>query len=98
MEKIISLLAVLMLVFSCTMLGIGTVAFVAEESDEGDFLVFDGVLEEYVGDGGDVVIPASLGVEEIAANAFQNNADVTSVVFPEGVETIGYWSLIKTKK
>lgn len=92
MKKIISLLAVLMLIFSCTMLGIGTVAFAAEESDEGDFLVFDGVLEEYVGDGGDIVIPASLGVKEIAANAFQNNADVTSVVFPEGVETIGYWS------
>ena len=92
MKKLLSILAVLAIVATCCMMGVGT-AFAAEESSEDDFLVFDGVLEEYVGDGGDVVIPASLGVKEVAAQAFQNNLDITSIVFPEGVEVIGYWSV-----
>ena len=93
MKKIISLLAVLVLIFSCSVLGLGTVASAAEESSADDFLVFDGILEEYVGDGGDVVIPASLGIKEIAAQAFHNNLDITSLIIPEGVKSIGYWSV-----
>ena len=93
MKKLLALLAVLALVLTCSMIGIGTVVSAAEESPEEDFLVYDGVLEEYVGPGGDVVIPASLGIKEIAANAMQNNLDITSLVIPEGVEVVGYWSV-----
>ncbi len=92
MKKILSVLAVLTIVFSCSVLGIGTVLAAPAESSEEDFLAFDGVLEEYVGAGGDVVIPASLGIKEIAAHAFENNTDITSLVIPEGVEIVGYWS------
>ncbi len=89
MKKLLSILAVLAMILSCAIIGIGTVASAAEESSEEDFIVFDGVLEEYVGEGGDVVIPASLGIKEIAEAACQNNSDITSLVIPEGVETIG---------
>ncbi len=92
MKKLLALLAVLSLVLTCCIMGIGTVAFAAEESSEDDFLAYDGVLEEYIGSGGDVVILASLGIKEIGANAFENNADITSLVIPEGVEVVGYWS------
>lgn len=91
MKKLLSILAVLAIVLVTCIMGIGTVASAAEESPEEDFLVYDGVLEEYVGPGGDVVIPASLGVKEIAAKAFFANNDITSVVIPEGVEVVGYW-------
>ena len=93
MKKLLSLLAALAILITCCVMGIGTVATAAVESPEEDFMVFDGVLEEYVGAGGDVVIPASLGVKEIAANAFENNMDITSLVIPEGVEVVGYWSI-----
>lgn len=92
MKKLLSIVAVLSIIATACIMGVGTVAFAAEESSPDDFLVYDGILEEYVGDGGDIVIPASLGVKEIAANAFGNNTDITSVVIPEGVEVVGYWS------
>ena len=89
MKKVISLLVVFALVLACCLIGINTVVFAAEESPEADFVTFNGVLEEYVGPGGDVVIPASLGIKEIAAQAFYQNMDVISIVIPEGVEIIG---------
>lgn len=95
MKKLLSLMAVLAIILSCCIMGIGTVATAAEESPEEDFIVFDGVLEEYIGPGGDVVLPASLGVTEIAADALRLNTDITSFVLPEGVEVLGlraFWS------
>lgn len=89
MKKLLSLIAVLALVLSCTVMGIGTVASAAEESSPDDFIVFEGLLEEYVGEGGDVVIPASLGVVEIADRVFYKNEDIVSIVIPEGVKAIG---------
>lgn len=89
MKKLLSLMAVLAIILSCCVMGIGTVASAAEESPEADFIVFDGVLEEYIGPGGDVVLPASLGVTEIAADAMRVNNDITSFVLPEGVEVLG---------
>ena len=65
------------------------VTALANESAAEDFLVYDGIFEEYVGAGGDIVIPESLGVKEIATRAFAQNNDITSVVIPEGVEIIG---------
>ena len=88
MKKILSILAVLALMLSISVLGVGTVASAAVESAAEDFFVYDGVLEEYVGEGGDVVIPASLGVVEIASRAFYENTDITSIVIPEGVKVM----------
>ena len=89
MKKLLSILAVLAIVLTCCIMGIGTAFAAPAESAEEDFLAFDGVLEEYIGAGGDVVIPASLGIKEIAARSFYDNSDITSLVIPEGVETIG---------
>lgn len=90
MKKVISILFCLAIILSCTVMGVGTVASAQEASPESDFAVFDGVLEEYLGNGGDIVIPESLGVVEVAAYAFANNNDITSIVFCEGIEIIGY--------
>lgn len=90
MKKLLVLLVVACIMLSTTIMGIGTVASAVEESPVEDFMIFDGVLEEYIGPGGDVVIPASAGVEEIAPKAFYENKDITSVVIPEGVVKIGY--------
>lgn len=90
MKKLISFLAVFSLILSCGLCGLTTVASAAEASPEADFVVFDGVLEEYLGAGGDIVIPESLGVVEVAAYAFANNNDITSITFCEGIEVIGY--------
>lgn len=95
MKKLLALLAVLAIVLTTCVMGIGTVASAAEESPEADFVVFDGVLEEYLGVGGDVVIPASLGVTEIAADCFRLCSELTSIVIPEGVEVLGlraFWT------
>ena len=89
MKKLLSILAVLAIVCTCCIMGVGTALAAPAESSAEDFLVYDGVLEEYVGTGGDIVIPASLGVNEIASRAFYQNTDIISVVIPEGVRKIG---------
>ena len=53
----------------------------------GDFVVKDGVLTQYRGRGGDVVIPA--GVREIGDAVFYKNERVESVTLPEGLVSIG---------
>ena len=96
MKKLLSLLICLSIMLSCVVTGIGSATAYAKEyepSPESDFIAFDGVIEEYIGPGGDVVIPAEIdGVRttEIAQNAFYTNNDITSVVIPEGVEKIGH--------
>ena len=54
----------------------------------GDFVVRGGVLTQYRGRGGDVVIPA--GVREIGDAVFYKNERVESVTLPEGLVSIGY--------
>ena len=49
----------------------------------------DGVLTKYSGTGKRVTIPQSLGIKEIAPNAFADNKDVIEVIIPEGVIKIG---------
>ena len=53
-------------------------------SNASDFVIEDGILKEYVGSGGEVVIPE--GVTGIAygvfGNSWQPNLDITSVEFP----------------
>lgn len=62
----------------------GTISVVYAASD---FVIEDGVLTSYVGEGGDVVIPE--GVTRIESGAFENQTKITSVVLPEGVTSIG---------
>ena len=52
-----------------------------------EFVIKNGVLEQYTGAGGDVVIPE--GVTEIGDNAFANCRELKSVIIPEGVTLIG---------
>ncbi len=56
-------------------------------TDFKDFIIDgDGVLKEYLGDGGDIVIPD--GVKVIASDAFQNCENIRTLLIPDSVETI----------
>ena len=57
-------------------------------SDLKDFVIEDGVLTEYVGNGGDVVIPE--GVTGIGNSAFEECEKLKSITIPDSVKTIGY--------
>lgn len=95
MKKILSFLVCLSIILSSMILGLGSaVAYAAkyETSPETDFIAFDGVIEEYVGPGGLVVIPSEIdgeAIHEIAARAFFKNLDISGVIIPEGIEKIG---------
>lgn len=52
----------------------------------GEFVVKDGVLVEYKGNGGKVVVPA--GVTVIGRNAFANHNSVQEVILPDGITEI----------
>ena len=95
MKKLLVLLTVLAIMLSTCIMGIGATASAAklELSPEGDFIAFDGVIEEYVGPGGTVVVPSVIAGEpitEIAAYAFANNSDINEVYISEGIEVVGY--------
>lgn len=51
-----------------------------------DFVIENGILTEYHGSGGDVVIPS--GVTRIGPSVFAYNNDLTTVSIPEGVTVI----------
>ena len=57
-------------------------------SDPKDFVIENGVLKEYVGPGGDVVVPE--GVTSIGNAAFYWCRSLTSVTIPDSVTSIGY--------
>ncbi len=57
------------------------------ESPSSDFVIENGVLIQYKGAGGEVVIPN--GVTEIAAHTFYRCNSLTGIVIPEGVMSIG---------
>lgn len=52
-----------------------------------DFITHDGVLDRYIGNGGDVVIPDD--IREINSYAFRDCTTVTSVTLPSGLQTVG---------
>ena len=56
-------------------------------SNINDFVIENGVLKKYQGQGGDVVIPE--GVTSIGFWAFSDCSSLASVVIPEGVTSIG---------
>lgn len=62
-------------------------SYIRAASSPSDFVIEDGVLKQYVGLGGDVVVPK--GVTEISMNCFEYRKDIVSVVIPEGVQIIG---------
>ena len=61
---------------------------IASESDY-DYMIWDeeeAIVNEYIGSGGDVIIPNSLGgypVVKIGDQAFEGKANVTSVTIPD---------------
>lgn len=57
----------------------------AKEDD--DFVIKDGILTKYKGEGGDVVIPE--GITAIGPHVFSNNKKITSVTLPHTVSSIG---------
>ena len=59
-------------------------------SNINDFVIENGVLKEYQGQGGDVVIPE--GVTSIGNWAFFDCSSLASVVIPDGVTSIGDWA------
>ena len=86
MRRILAVfLTIVILLTTCVM---GATAVSAASSNE-DFFVYDGVLVEYVGNGGDVVIPNNLGIKEIGEKAFFDNTSIKSVIIPEGITKIG---------
>lgn len=54
-----------------------------------EFIVENGVLIEYNGSGGDIVIPGDMGITSIGEYVFYNNQSITSVTIPEGIGNIG---------
>ncbi len=56
-------------------------------SNINDFVIENGVLKKYQGQGGDVVIPE--GVTSIGDSAFAGCSSLTSIVIPKGVTSIG---------
>lgn len=59
----------------------------AAAPDENGFIISNGILLEYRGPGGDVVIPS--GVHTVGSGAFDERTAVRSVVIPSGVTYIG---------
>ena len=55
-------------------------------SPKTDFVIENGVLTSYVGNGGDVVVPSE--VEVIAEKAFYHNMSIRSLILQEGVKVI----------
>jgi len=82
---------VLLLLVSCCLIA----AFPTSATDINfdDFDIIDGVIIEYLGEGGDVVVPSidadGNPVTHIDSRAFRQNTDVTSVIICEGIETMG---------
>ena len=58
-----------------------------EMSSLNDFIIENGVLTQYIGQGGDVVIPDCIVI--IGKDAFRNYVSVKSVIIPDGVTSIG---------
>lgn len=84
MKKLLSFLCAMILCFMM----VPTIAL-----SVGDFVIENGILKQYTGSGGDVIIPSD--VKAIAEYAFKDCIGLTSVSIPDGVTSIGgmaFWS------
>ena len=58
-----------------------------------DFVMANGIVTGYTGEGGDIVIPAEDGegnaITAIGAEAFKNDTSITSVSFPATLTEVG---------
>jgi len=72
----------------------------ATVSAESDFTFSNGTITDYVGNGGMVIIPQTIGgvaVTAINANVFRNSVNlqkITGVVFPYGMTTLGLGQML----
>ena len=91
MKKLLSMLVIICVLISACL--VGAMPASAAEINYDDFDIYDGILVEYLGEGGDVVIPAKDAdgnpVTEIDARAFMDNDTITSVKIPEGITKMG---------
>ena len=60
------------------------------EPDRDGFVIENGVLTKYTGDGGDVTIPD--GVTSIGDNAFYGCSGLTSITIPDSMTSIGEYA------
>ena len=65
-------------------------------SSVNDFVIKNGVLEKYIGEGGDVIIPD--GVTSIGEWAFSSCNSLTSITLPDSVTSIGKHAFYNCKK
>lgn len=81
-KKFLSVVVVLGIVIS-------TLCFSSIAAGSSNFTVVNGILTEYNGNGGDVVIPDNLGISAIGDLTFNSRTSITSITLPSGVTSIG---------
>ncbi len=94
-QRVGRLLGVSLMAFALVLSAIPAEGVIAEEglqtvSEDSDFLIENGVLTRYTGNGGDVTIPD--GVTEIGERAFFDCASLTSIRIPDGVIKLGQYA------
>lgn len=91
MKKFLASFITLILLVSCCLIAAFPTSAVDVNYD--DFDIVDGVIIEYLGSGGEVIIPSydaeGNEVTRIDTRAFYNNKDVTAVYICEGITEIG---------
>lgn len=91
MKKLLVGFITLLLLLSCCIIA----AFPTSASDINfeDWDIIDGTIIEYIGEGGDVVVPSTDAdgnpITHIDSRAFKQNEDILTVVISEGIETMG---------
>ena len=64
---------------------------------DGDFVILDGVLECYSGNGTTVNIPGTAGITVIGDYVFSDKSNITSVNIPDGITSIGKGAFMNSK-
>lgn len=73
--------------YNCGNISIEADEDILKSISESSMVIKNGVLKNYIGNGGEVVIPD--GVTEIAAKAFENCTQLESVFIPTSVKKVG---------
>ncbi len=93
MKKILSGILVMMLLFSCSVLSAIPTNAAEINVNYDDFDIIDGVIIEYIGNGGEVIVPSvdkdGEPITKIDEKAFAGNTSVTAVYICEGITDIG---------